>query len=157
MVATLLPLPVAAQESAGCFLVDENGRQISLGSLCPSSGQPTAVPGLFQAKIKHRRGGTPVVDVTFNGQVFEMLVDTGATATVITPKMAEQLKIKPEGIFLANTPSDRNVPFQAGRVASVALGGLKAQNLRVAIAPALDIGLLGQNFFGQYDVTIKEG
>jgi aspartyl protease family protein len=48
------------------------------------------------------------------------------------------------------------VEFDVGLVQSINVAGAVTDNVAVAIAPALDIGLLGQDFFGQYDVTIKE-
>ena len=117
-----------------------------------------ASSGVFQVAIKSRKGGTPVVDVTFNGnQQFEMIVDTGASGTVITQQMATALRVAPIGTATANTASDRNVEFFIGRVNSIAVGGAVVNNVPVAIAPTtnLDIGLLGQDFFNNYDVTIK--
>lgn len=117
----------------------------------------TPVTGVFQAAIK-RHGGTPVVAVTFNGGAqFEMIVDTGASGTVITQQMASALGIVPMGRARANTASDRNVEFAIGNVDSMEVGGAVVNNVPVAIAPTanLDMGLLGQDFFSNYDVTIK--
>jgi aspartyl protease family protein len=112
---------------------------------------------VFQAQILRRQAGIPVIQVVFNGrQPFEMMVDTGASGTVITPIMAEVLGVIPTGRGLADTPSQRGVEFEVGLVDSIEVGGATANNIAVAIAPALDVGLLGQDFFGEYDVTIKE-
>ena len=114
--------------------------------------------GVFQAAIKTRHGGTPVVEVTFNGSTqFEMIVDTGASGTVITQQMAAVLRVVPIGKATANTASDRNVEFSIGNVNSIEVGGAVVNNVPVAIAPtaSLDLGLLGQDFFSNYDVTIK--
>lgn len=127
----------------------------------PLLAPPTFVlppSGVFQTAIKSRHGGTPVVDVIFNGgQQFEMIVDTGASGTVITQQMAAALGIVPIGKARANTASDRNVEFAIGNVSSIEVGGAVVQNVPVAIAPTanLDLGLLGQDFFSNYDVTIK--
>lgn len=44
---------------------------------------------LGQVPIKRRQGGIAIVDVTFNRRApFEMLVDSGASSTVITRQMA---------------------------------------------------------------------
>jgi len=113
---------------------------------------------VFQALIKNRNGGTPVVDATFNGAgQFEMIVDTGASGTVITQQMASALGVVPVGKTKANTASDRNVEFAIGYINSIEVGGAVIENVPVAIAPSadLEIGLLGQDFFSNYDVTIK--
>ncbi len=116
------------------------------------------VTGVFQARIKNRRGGTPEVDVTFNGGAqFEMIVDTGASGTVITQQMAAVLGVVPTGKATADTASERNVEFAIGNIDSIEVGGAVVQNVPVAIAPSttLDLGLLGQDFFRNYDITIK--
>lgn len=112
---------------------------------------------VFIAPIKRRVGGTPIVEVTFNGrQRFEMIVDTGASGTVITPQIAEALGVVPVGIAKANTVSSKGVEFQVGYVDSMEVGGVKVNQVPVAIAGAeLETGLLGHDFFGNYDVTIK--
>lgn len=117
---------------------------------------PSSEP-VFIAPIKRRVGGTPVVEVTFNGQQrFEMIVDTGASGTVITQEVAGALGIVPVGTAKANTVSSRAVEFPIGYVESMELGGVTVNRLPVAIAGReLETGLLGHDFFGNYDVTIK--
>jgi len=122
--------------------------------------RPVALPSqiVFKAPIRRLAGGTPVVDVTFNGtQQVEMIVDTGASGTVITQRTAAALGIVPVTKAKANTASARAVEFPVGYVNSVAVGGLTIKHLPVAIAPSaqLEIGLLGHDFFGNYDITIK--
>ncbi|HEY9675576.1 MAG TPA: retropepsin-like aspartic protease [Waterburya sp.] len=113
---------------------------------------------VFKAPIKRRMRGTPVIDVTFNGtQTFEMVVDTGASGTVITQAMAQRLGIVSQGEVKANTASAKGVKFSAGRVESIAVNGAETRNVPVAIGgPDLEIGLLGQDFFSKYDVSIKQ-
>lgn len=113
---------------------------------------------VFQATIKRRVGGTPVIDVTFNGiHKFEMIVDTGASGTVLTQQTAETLKLVPVATAKANTASAKAVEFPIGYVSSIAVDGVVARDIPVAIAPSavLETGLLGHDFFGNYDVTIR--
>ncbi|MGB3204904.1 MAG: retropepsin-like aspartic protease [Crinalium sp.] len=107
--------------------------------------------------IKRRASGTPVIDVTFNGlHTFEMVMDTGASTTVITPIMADQIGVKIEEIVMADTASEKRVQFGAGRVKSIAVDGAVAKNIKVAIANSgLEVGLLGQDFLSRYDIWIK--
>jgi predicted aspartyl protease len=111
----------------------------------------------FIIPIKRRAGGTPVIDVTFNGnQQFEMIVDTGASGTVITQQMATALAVVPVGKARANTASSKAVEFPIGYVNSMEVEGVKINKIAVAIAGAeLETGLLGHDFFGDYDITIK--
>jgi predicted aspartyl protease len=114
--------------------------------------------GVFNVPIIRRVGGTPVVNVTFNGnQSFEMIVDTGASGTLITRQMAASLRIVPVGEARVDTASARDVSFPLGYVNSIQVGGAVARNIVVAVAgPELGIGLLGHDFFGDYDVTIRQ-
>ena len=113
---------------------------------------------VFQAAIKRRISGTPVIDVTFNGtSKFEMIVDTGASGTVLTQETANALGLVPVAKAKANTASAKAVEFPIGYVDSIQVGGALVKDVPVAIAPAsvLETGLLGHDFFGNYDVTIK--
>ena len=108
------------------------------------------------AKIKRRRSGCPVVDVTFNGEEQqEMVVDTGASMTTINKKTADNLNIEPvkEGYFIMASGKVEKYPI--GFVKSIEVGSTKVDNVEVAIIANKETGLLGQNFFGKYDVTIK--
>ena len=141
-----------------------SGQTLNLSqSVCgfvPQELAPTdataAKSGVFQAKIKRREANIPVIEVTFNGkQKFEMMVDSGASKTVITPAMAQALGVVPQGSIQAKTPNGE-ATFGLGRLSSMEAGGLAMKNVVVAISPSLDIGLLGQDFFGNKDVTIKQ-
>lgn len=113
---------------------------------------------VFQAAIKRRIGGTPVIDVTFNGNsTVEMIVDTGASGTVLTQETANALGLIAVAKAKANTASAKAVEFPIGYVDSIQVGGASVKNVPVAIAPTsvLETGLLGHDFFGNYDVTIK--
>jgi predicted aspartyl protease len=113
---------------------------------------------VYTVPIKRRAGGTPVIEVTFNGkQKFEMIVDTGASGTVITQSMAAALPVVAVGKAKANTASSKSVEFPIGYVNSIEVGGVQVNRVAVAIAGAeLETGLLGHDFFGDYDITIKQ-
>ncbi|MGL5059652.1 MAG: retropepsin-like aspartic protease family protein, partial [Microcoleus sp.] len=112
---------------------------------------------VFQARIKRRAGGTPVIDVVFNGnRTFEMIVDTGASGTLITQRMAVALGVRPMRTIKAGIADGSIVEFPIGRVQSIGVGGAQVRNVDVAIARQMDIGLLGHDFFGNYDVKIKK-
>ena len=119
--------------------------------------QPAGNQKVFQAKIKRRAGGTPVIDVVFNGNnTFEMIVDTGASGTLITQRMATALRVKPVRTVRAGIADGSVVEFPIGMVRSIRVGGAAIQNVEVAIAKQMQIGLLGHDFFGNYDVKIKK-
>lgn len=125
--------------------------------ISPPAEQPGQDPNVVSVPIKRRLGGTPIIEVTFNGeQHFEMIVDTGASGTVITQSMANALGVVPVGKAKANTASSKAVEFTIGYVDSMAVAGVVVNRVPVAIAGSeLETGLLGHDFFGNYDVTIK--
>lgn len=148
-----------------CFMVTSSGRTLSLNSLCngstpnaPAATQPSSSSNrqMFQARIKRREFSTPVIDVKFNGkQTFEMILDTGASGTLITRQMAAALKVVPVGRVVSST-ANGIAEFPIGNIASIEVNGAVARNVKVAIAgPGQDVGLLGHDFFGNYDVTIR--
>ncbi|NEP39237.1 MAG: hypothetical protein F6K25_10400 [Okeania sp. SIO2G4] len=167
LVTTLICTAAIAQEYPGCFMLDEVGNRkdltISICRLFPEDlpeevSTSSTAEGIYEIPIKSRRGGTPVIDVTFNGnQTYEMLLDTGATSTLITQEMATALKIVPFGQGTFTLADGKSVELEVGIVGSVSAGGLTINQFRVAVAPEeKERGLLGQNFFGIYDMTIKE-
>ena len=119
--------------------------------------KPSGNQKVFQAKIKRRAGGTPVIDVVFNGnKTFEMIVDTGASGTLISQRMATALGVRPVRTVRAGIADGSVVEFPIGVVRSIRVGGAVIQNVEVAIAKQMQIGLLGHDFFGNYDVKIKK-
>ena len=167
-----LNLPIIAQDS-GCFFLDSNGEPMDLGHLCGASNNAntsspkTKLSGssedqdLIIIPIKRRTGGlhgTPVVDVTFNGEhTFEMLFDTGATMTVISESMAETIGVEVIGELPFQTASSQQVFFAIATVDETSVSNLNRSNFNIAIAPNLGMGLLGQDLYGTYDITIKYG
>ncbi|GAX37158.1 retropepsin-like aspartic protease family protein [Nodularia sp. NIES-3585] len=169
--ATPRPMPLPKPENQRIVVAVPQPQTTREPTLNPpaSTQQPPVLPispisalrapekAVFTAPIKRRMGGTPIVEVTFNNQQkFEMIVDTGASGTVITQEMANALGVVPVGIAKANTASARTVEFPIGYVDSMAVAGVKVNKVAVAIAgEQLETGLLGHDFFGNYDVTIR--
>ncbi|WGV25168.1 retropepsin-like aspartic protease family protein [Halotia branconii] len=150
-----------AEDPGACFMINSAGRTVRLAKLCSTTKAPSDSAPLdnrvFRVPIKRRLGGTPIIDVTFNDkQTFEMIVDTGASGTLITLGMASTLKLEPTGLMKAQIADGSQVQFSTSKVNSIAVGGVIANNLEVAIAPKAGIGLLGHDFFGNYNLTILE-
>lgn len=104
--------------------------------------------------IKDFSGGSPVLEVTFNGFCpCNMILDTGASMTMITQQIAQLLRIVPVGNRWFRLADGRAMQAPVGFVQSVAVDQARADNLEVAIT-ATDMGLLGQNFLWRYDVRI---
>jgi predicted aspartyl protease len=155
-------------DPGGCYMVDASGRTVSLGSLCGGSGNGAGngssgssagkgTPRVVSIPIKYRAGRTPVIEVTFNGnRRFDMIVDTGASSTLITQTMANSLSLQVTGSREATIADGSTVNFPTGKIKSIAAGGLSISDAEVSIAAKMEIGLLGHDFFGNYDLQIKE-
>lgn len=153
---TAISTPAKAQDCQ-VRIYDPNNNPINLDSLCRrNQTRYNYTPKTFRVPIQ-RMSGVPVIYVTFNRiKSYPMLLDTGASITTITPAMARDLRVRQEGSIRVSTASSRVVNFSTGRVGLIEVGGFGKRNLYVAIANnQLPIGLLGQNFFGEYDVTIS--
>jgi predicted aspartyl protease len=122
-----------------------------------ASVAPAADKAFFKVAIKRRSGGIPIIDVTFNGkQTSEMLLDTGASSTLINERLASALKLKIIGTRRASIADGSVVELPIAQLKSMEAGGRILKNVNVAIAPGDAAGLLGQDFFDGYDLTIKE-
>lgn len=111
---------------------------------------PTQIP------IVRRLHGTPVVLVTFNAsRTYEMILDTGASRTLITRRMADELGVIPTERMLAATASQSEVSFDIGQVSSIEMGDVVLRDAPVTIGDAVSLGLLGNDFLRGYDITIR--
>ncbi len=159
-----------AQDSSDCFMIDSRGRRIDLSKLCGGNDsnpiKPTAQPpqssevrsdpnGKIKIRIKRFRNKIPTVDVVFNGdRTYEMIFDTGASRTLITSEMAKSLSVVSYNHADFNIADGSNVRFPIGEVKSIEIGSFKIQVMPVVIAERADIGLLGNDFFGNFDIKI---
>ncbi len=108
--------------------------------------------------IVRRLHGTPVVQVTFNGnQTYEMILDTGASRTLVTRQMANNLEIAITDRMIAATASAAKVVFDIGQVRTMTVGSVTLNDAQVSIGDAVGIGLLGNDFLAGYDVIIRSG
>ena len=109
--------------------------------------------GNYRARIKYRQSRIPVIDVLFNGsRQFEMMVDTGASGTMITPDMAEGLGAKVVGTATAMTPAGQT-EVAVAMIKSIRVGTRVIRNVPVTIGP---VRLLGHDFFDGCDLSIKQ-
>jgi predicted aspartyl protease len=115
-------------------------------------------PQFFSIPIKGRRNGTPLVDISFNGErKFEMLFDTGANVTLITREIAYSLRLKPQGLTKVTVADGADVVVYKATLKTLEADGRIKRNMSVVVAPpAMEEGLLGQDFYEGYDISIKE-
>jgi len=108
-----------------------------------------------------RRGGHLVVKAVLNGRVAaSLLVDTCASMTVISPKVAERLELGRNsvlGMARISMADGRSVQAPLVRLDSVSVGGMRVERSPAAILPAVTSGvdgLLGMSFLGNFVVQV---
>ncbi|MFB8787443.1 MAG: retropepsin-like aspartic protease [Potamolinea sp.] len=107
----------------------------------------------FRVPILDRAGGIPIVAVTLNGEKFPMLLDTGASMTMITDKMARASGFRQQGTERVRVADGRVKEVKKGTISSIKVGDVEMNNFDVLVG---EVPLLGQNFFGEYNVTIAQ-
>ena len=124
-----------------------------------STSQVTSSSSLdtFTIPIQRKLGGVPLIEVTFNdNHQVPMLLDTGASHTLLTAAIATQLQLQPNGTTQAKT-ANGTVNFHVASVDKIRFGAGEVKNVRVAIGQNdLPYGLLGHDVYDGYDITIKE-
>jgi predicted aspartyl protease len=111
----------------------------------------------FSIPIQQKLGGVPVIEVTFNGHYkVPMLLDTGASRTLITQSIADRLHLQSYGRSQAKT-ANGTATFGVTTLDTIQFGNGKIQDVQVAIGQNdLPYGLLGHDVYDGYDITIKE-
>ncbi|NEQ55594.1 MAG: hypothetical protein F6K11_36700 [Leptolyngbya sp. SIO3F4] len=115
----------------------------------PAANSSTSV------SIIERRGGTPVIEVMFNGKPYPMILDTGASHTHITRAMANELGIQVLGQVPVATASNNRVLVDVGNVQSIRVGNINRNNIPVSIGDAVPVGLLGNDVYKDFDVVLQ--
>lgn len=129
----------------------------------PINRGPTAVvataPAIDDATVPiiKRHGGTPVIEVTFNGKRYPMILDTGASHTHITRAMANDLGVQVVGKASVATASSHRSVVDVGYVQSIRVGDINRTNMPVSIGDTVPIGLLGNDVYKDYDVILQVG
>ena len=154
------------QDSAKIAIADNKPSATARSAVQPSnapSGSPprlsapkTASPNKKIVPVVRRLHGTPIVRVTFNGvKTYDMILDTGASRTLITRAMANDLNVVATERMIAATASESEVVFELGRVESISMGDITLSGAQVSIGDSVSIGLLGNDFLNGYDITIR--
>jgi predicted aspartyl protease len=112
--------------------------------------------------IKVRRNRVFVTALLNDEKSANLLLDTGATTTLLTPEMAEMAGIAPEPDAEKGTVSllgDKQVEMPFVKLPVVRIGDAIVKNLRVGVygvdpdKPSVD-GILGEDFLSHYVVSI---
>jgi len=156
--ASLIPLLAVLALAPGCELDGEPAR-----TTAPADRADGTVPLRFVGA----QDAAMVVPVHINGEgPFDLVLDTGATFTCVTPELAERLRL----------PEERGaIGVGAGAHAAGRVGIVRFDSVRVGAATAVDMpgcvldlsalqaagtevdGLLGLNFLRSFDVHLDFG
>ncbi len=150
-------IPEKQRDSASRIQAKESPR-------APDPPKPVAVK---KASIPfEKQGNVVVIEAMLNGKTpAKLVVDTGASYTMISAATARELDIDPNR-------SQRTLPFQTANgliqaplasLESIAVGGMEIKNLTAAIHDAVPssqvAGLLGLNFLSNFrmDIDTQKG
>jgi predicted aspartyl protease len=102
-------------------------------------------------------GSHYVVQVTMDGNLFNLMLDTGATYIFVDEQKASMIEVIADDLVLQTVSSD--ISAKLGRVGNFSAGNLYLQNIEVTMGPfdreGID-GLLGMNFFRQFKFYIDQ-
>jgi clan AA aspartic protease (TIGR02281 family) len=116
-----------------------------------------AQPQSFSLPIIAKNNNVPIVEVVINGsERVPMMLDTGASKTLLTKGVASRLQLTSQGKTKANT-ANGNAEFDTVKLDSVEFGQGKVTDLSVAVGgDNLNYGLLGHDVYKGYDITLTE-
>ncbi len=135
--------------------VSVSGRGSAAEPASPSA--KTAAAGSFTIPLK-MLGGHAIVPVTFNNSVTaNLMVDTGAGRTVVSKRIATDLRLHSTGFGTGYGIGGR-VTMGIARVESVKVGEVEIKNMSISIHdfspdPRYE-GLLGTDFLGRFQMSL---
>ena len=109
--------------------------------------QPPLIP------IIDRISGCPVIEVIINKTPFPMMLDTGASVSVLTPETRNRLNLQQTGLMKIEDASGNRFNRPTVNISSITTGDISKRNLTAAVSPS-SFNLLGNNFFNDYIITI---
>ena len=151
---TLDTVPPASRHT----VEEKNSPPVRPTPTAPTTTQAAPAPGGYKIPLHRERGGL-FVDVLFNHTVTaRLLLDTGATDTVLSPQVAQQLRLDTQNadiipVMTANGPT----LVAALQIASMSVGKATAYNVEVSVHPTGQPGgLLGMSFLNNFQFSIQK-
>nr|CAD6615163.1 TIGR02281 family clan AA aspartic protease [Rhizobium sp. TCK] len=126
------------------------GARLSAGLIPGSAVEVTRAQGVTEVIIHRGIRGHFHTSASVNGQAVSMLVDTGASAVVLSFEDAERIGLEPQRLAYTVTVSTANGRATAApvRLEEVAIGPILRRDVRAMVAEEgrLDQSLLGMTF-----------
>jgi predicted aspartyl protease len=142
----------SARQKASSFMSKSPQRSVA-------DSQVVSAPKLdtFIIPIQQKVGGVPVIEVTFNDNYkVLMMLDTGASHTLITSSTANRMQLRSYGSSQSKT-ANGTATFDVTSIDKIKFGSGEMKDVQVAIGQNdLPYGLLGHDVYDGYDITIKE-
>ncbi len=133
---------------------------VSPGRLALPAGGPTRISVPTQIS-----GGRPIVEVTVNeSHRATLLVDTGASTTLLSPAVAERVGISPPVSSMkqiSTVVGGKTITYPLARVRSLRIGDFAVEEIDVGVydafpnAPSVQ-GILGATFLNHFRVTVDQ-
>ncbi|GAB7551076.1 TIGR02281 family clan AA aspartic protease [Novosphingobium resinovorum] len=139
-------------------LAGHNGR--SEAALWLDATRPAEIVGK-ETVVAMRADGHFWVEAQLNGEPVEFLIDTGATYTGVSQRVAQRVGIQPDpedrGMILET--ANGSIVARRGTADSLRFGGIEANALTVAIGPdtEVDTNVIGMNLLSQLAAWRVEG
>ena len=104
-----------------------------------------------------------IVDANLNGTSIPMILDTGAAATIVSQKTAEELQLKQADVVCEGMGAGGNVGFASVEIETLSIGdvsnsGLTGMTMDMSeVCNKIDFevgGILGYNFLSSTRLTI---
>ena len=121
---------------------------------------PSETPAVVVSYSTLERG--MVIEARINGKgPYKFILDTGAAMTVISPNVAQQLKLKPSGAIKLVGVAGKPMQASLTELSEIAVDRAKARRMEVAIQPILHlnkagvIGLLGSDFLSRFEMSLN--
>jgi len=141
--------------------VEAGSRQRTRGT--PSQPTPAApsasTPTNEHSSPLYAASGGMFVDVVLNGRVkAKLLVDTGATGTMISSELADRLSLNPNDTWFTPIGGVTGSAWAAvEKVRSIAVGDATVSDVDVLVYDTGMDGILGMSFLGEFDFSIDVG
>jgi clan AA aspartic protease (TIGR02281 family) len=152
--------PYTGRESFPNFTTGSTSR-ITYTTSFPEQSLPLESASQQTIVTYHKHQSMIIVDVTLNGALTRpFAVDTGATYTVISQKLADALRLRPAASTPRITLQTANGRIQVPLLTldSLAIGDLESSHITAAIHQFDDDsiieGLLGLNFLNRFQMTV---
>jgi aspartyl protease family protein len=166
MVGRLLFIAIAFGTAIGLILPNGAPRsasaepKLAVATVTPPQPAPQPPASPYETVLDRKPDGHFYLDATVNGQLVHFVVDTGASAVILTSADAQRvgLNFSRSEFTVIGRGASGDVAGKPVLLDRIAIGNNEVRDVRGAIAAeGLDVSLLGQSFLSRIGtVTIRD-